>query len=204
MFDDQHGLGHDARIGWWPIGGVGEAPVSRQALADDLLGRAPAQHALAAGIVGRAEAGQQALAVAVAGDGDPQHLALDPAVEALRHPVRARRVGPGLAVLDAELAAELLEALGGEAAAAIRQHVRDPEGEGRERLLEEGPSTGLGLVVLDREVDRARALVEGHEQEPLAPFAVDRSEEHTSELQSRQYLVCRLLLEKKTHSITPP
>src|SRR3712207_8828932 len=27
-----------------------------------------------------------------------------------------------------------------------------------------------------------------------------RSEEHTSELQSRQYLVCRLLLEKKTYS----
>src|SRR3712207_8740700 len=27
--------------------------------------------------------------------------------------------------------------------------------------------------------------------------ASDRSEEHTSELQSRQYLVCRLLLEKK-------
>src|SRR3712207_9544707 len=27
---------------------------------------------------------------------------------------------------------------------------------------------------------------------------VQRSEEHTSELQSRQYLVCRLLLEKKT------
>src|SRR3712207_7391125 len=32
-----------------------------------------------------------------------------------------------------------------------------------------------------------------------------RSEEHTSELQSRQYLVCRLLLEKKTTlSPTPP
>src|SRR5947209_15530692 len=30
-----------------------------------------------------------------------------------------------------------------------------------------------------------------------AEFDVDRSEEHTSELQSRQYLVCRLLLEKK-------
>src|SRR3712207_8784689 len=29
-----------------------------------------------------------------------------------------------------------------------------------------------------------------------------RSEEHTSELQSRQYLVCRLLLEKKTISYT--
>src|SRR3712207_6876852 len=29
-----------------------------------------------------------------------------------------------------------------------------------------------------------------------------RSEEHTSELQSRQYLVCRLLLEKKTKTDT--
>src|SRR5258707_12666186 len=29
-----------------------------------------------------------------------------------------------------------------------------------------------------------------------------RSEEHTSELQSRQYLVCRLLLEKKKHTQT--
>src|SRR3712207_7273030 len=28
----------------------------------------------------------------------------------------------------------------------------------------------------------------------------DRSEEHTSELQSRQYLVCRLLLEKKNYN----
>src|SRR3712207_6896197 len=28
-----------------------------------------------------------------------------------------------------------------------------------------------------------------------------RSEEHTSELQSRQYLVCRLLLEKKKHPV---
>src|SRR3712207_8899054 len=30
------------------------------------------------------------------------------------------------------------------------------------------------------------------------PLFQARSEEHTSELQSRQYLVCRLLLEKKT------
>src|SRR5258707_8745056 len=30
---------------------------------------------------------------------------------------------------------------------------------------------------------------------------VERSEEHTSELQSRQYLVCRLLLEKKKSSL---
>src|SRR3712207_7129202 len=31
----------------------------------------------------------------------------------------------------------------------------------------------------------------------MAVFDDGRSEEHTSELQSRQYLVCRLLLEKK-------
>src|SRR3712207_8534935 len=31
----------------------------------------------------------------------------------------------------------------------------------------------------------------------------ERSEEHTSELQSRQYLVCRLLLEKKIHLRIP-
>src|SRR3712207_8694944 len=35
------------------------------------------------------------------------------------------------------------------------------------------------------------------------PAARERSEEHTSELQSRQYLVCRLLLEKKkNHYLT--
>src|SRR3712207_8233879 len=32
---------------------------------------------------------------------------------------------------------------------------------------------------------------------PLEFYYLGRSEEHTSELQSRQYLVCRLLLEKK-------
>src|SRR3712207_7004576 len=39
-----------------------------------------------------------------------------------------------------------------------------------------------------------------HLVEPLEPLGRRlslRSEEHTSELQSRQYLVCRLLLEKK-------
>src|SRR3712207_7572872 len=42
----------------------------------------------------------------------------------------------------------------------------------------------------DRDV--VDALEDGH----------DRSEEHTSELQSRQYLVCRLLLEKKKNDVT--
>src|SRR5215203_6730609 len=42
-----------------------------------------------------------------------------------------------------------------------------------------------------------------HHQVRRRPHREGRSEEHTSELQSRQYLVCRLLLEKKkTHNKT--
>src|SRR3712207_7772192 len=37
--------------------------------------------------------------------------------------------------------------------------------------------------------------------EAISAFRGTRSEEHTSELQSRQYLVCRLLLEKKNYLI---
>src|SRR5438445_5168044 len=46
---------------------------------------------------------------------------------------------------------------------------------------------------------RGRRLKEGRGSRQTLSSAVDkvRSEEHTSELQSRQYLVCRLLLEKK-------
>src|SRR3712207_6989383 len=63
--------------------------------------------------------------------------------------------------------------------------------------------------------DRALAAVEpwAKRQGILCPEAIIpkedevRSEEHTSELQSRQYLVCRLLLEKKkiyqTYNISP-
>src|SRR3712207_7035015 len=43
-----------------------------------------------------------------------------------------------------------------------------------------------------------RAAGQGGEAQPLGP--AQRSEEHTSELQSRQYLVCRLLLEKKKYN----
>src|SRR3712207_7955868 len=45
------------------------------------------------------------------------------------------------------------------------------------------------------------ALVPGEEHRALERLQA-RSEEHTSELQSRQYLVCRLLLEKKKKELT--
>src|SRR3712207_7986293 len=49
---------------------------------------------------------------------------------------------------------------------------------------------------------RARAGSAKRSRAPATAARV-RSEEHTSELQSRQYLVCRLLLEKKTTSSLP-
>src|SRR3712207_7584235 len=51
------------------------------------------------------------------------------------------------------------------------------------------------LVQVDLGVEADAALVRP------ASAVVLRSEEHTSELQSRQYLVCRLLLEKKKKTI---
>src|SRR3712207_7275362 len=51
-----------------------------------------------------------------------------------------------------------------------------------------------------------RCAVTGSRVVQESPFEffksqVERSEEHTSELQSRQYLVCRLLLEKKKYNL---
>src|SRR3712207_7168006 len=56
---------------------------------------------------------------------------------------------------------------------------------------------------LDRKRLGFRAARDAHDAARMAVVARlvekrgERSEEHTSELQSRQYLVCRLLLEKK-------
>src|SRR5947209_19375212 len=46
----------------------------------------------------------------------------------------------------------------------------------------------------------SQSLWPRHDSDPLCRDR-RRSEEHTSELQSRQYLVCRLLLEKKKNNI---
>src|SRR5947209_12267073 len=54
-----------------------------------------------------------------------------------------------------------------------------------------------GRVTAAFRADKVRARAVGPDLEL-------RSEEHTSELQSRQYLVCRLLLEKKKHNNPSP
>src|SRR3712207_8392665 len=73
-------------------------------------------------------------------------------------------------------------ALGTGAKAGRHAHVRDDP---------------LGLRRFDLRPYRQDAA--GREELHAVPA---RSEEHTSELQSRQYLVCRLLLEKKKHTTT--
>src|SRR3712207_7714332 len=55
-------------------------------------------------------------------------------------------------------------------------------------------------IFLGAELEKIYGAIESGSGDAATP---QRSEEHTSELQSRQYLVCRLLLEKKKHSITP-
>src|SRR3712207_8435248 len=55
-------------------------------------------------------------------------------------------------------------------------------------------SMGLPEYTIEREPD---CLPIGRKLDRLIETLFPRSEEHTSELQSRQYLVCRLLLEKK-------
>src|SRR3989449_7607819 len=60
---------------------------------------------------------------------------------------------------------------------------------------------GKGMRLVSREDDLTEAL-RAARAEAGAAFGDARSEEHTSELQSRLHLVCRLLLEKKKTSHT--
>src|SRR3712207_9542764 len=61
-----------------------------------------------------------------------------------------------------------------------------------------GDAASAGDVLEERhDVVGLLGAAEGDEQHGVVGGEYRRSEEHTSELQSRQYLVCRLLLEKK-------
>src|SRR3712207_7085998 len=78
-------------------------------------------------------------------------------------------------------------------------------GDGGAEEVPGGPQRlGAARVVVRGALDIARAGRQRSQHQVVQGAPVDvpelgRSEEHTSELQSRQYLVCRLLLEKKKH-----
>src|SRR5215203_6474960 len=63
-----------------------------------------------------------------------------------------------------------------------------------QRADEHGDKERADLGPVERQLQRLR-------RDKVAGEHQQRSEEHTSELQSRQYLVCRLLLEKKKNNI---
>src|SRR3712207_7783988 len=73
-------------------------------------------------------------------------------------------------------------------------------------LFRSGPEAAVGVAPDGRYLHLASHLSHqpgrplgdlGAVRDEHEPDHQERSEEHTSELQSRQYLVCRLLLEKK-------
>src|SRR3712207_7015029 len=65
------------------------------------------------------------------------------------------------------------------------------------QVLEGAPH--LALESIGDDIARAVDGSLSRDEDEFADTGRGRSEEHTSELQSRQYLVCRLLLEKKRH-----
>src|SRR3712207_8269908 len=68
----------------------------------------------------------------------------------------------------------------------------------KQTLICQGNSSAAAQTLDDED-----GLYSATDHDGLRTLLKGRSEEHTSELQSRQYIVCRLLLEKKTvHS--PP
>src|SRR5258707_6577314 len=82
----------------------------------------------------------------------------------------------------------------------------------RSRLVDQLPfePAPMSTNVLLRKVVTPPDPAHAFPLEEAPPFETDhpagllRSEEHTSELQSRQYLVCRLLLEKKKNRQRTP
>src|SRR5258708_24946099 len=77
----------------------------------------------------------------------------------------------------------------------------------RQRNVDRGARRGALGQRRDPRLAAARRLAhhiaeDGSEQrDAVLLLAIDRSEEHTSELQSPDHLVCRLLLEKKRYAI---
>src|SRR3712207_6957801 len=77
---------------------------------------------------------------------------------------------------------------------------RSPLLQGARLTAFEAAALGIPHAVIP---DGVAASVLGSGEVDVILVGADRSEEHTSELQSRQYFVCRLLLEKKKNTSTP-
>src|SRR5690348_11332645 len=90
------------------------------------------------------------------------------------------------------------DGLGADLDAAIEQGLRMVR-EGADMLDIGGESTRPGHepVTAAEEIQRVDGVVRALAADAGVPISIDRSEEHTAELQSPVHLVCRLLLGKK-------
>src|SRR5690625_7079938 len=131
----------------------------------------------------------------------PQCIALQLTIDADRLSGRQETrcpfcLGGYLERADVELVVEL-------ARAVVSRDADRPGAEIRFRdLRSEGPviiPDAIAAFLAQACIERPEGCTVGFEDTDLEPIAllVLRSEEHTSELQSRGHLVCRLLLEKK-------
>src|SRR3712207_8415664 len=77
-----------------------------------------------------------------------------------------------------------------------RSHARRADQRDQVPVRERDVDPRIGLAKDDPVAEDEHERGHAHDHRHLA-----RSEEHTSELQSRQYLVCRLLLEKKKQAL---
>src|SRR2546421_7907453 len=87
----------------------------------------------------------------------------------------------------------------------FRSHARIRRSQDEGRVAADLPMDRVVLTLKsspEQEADLERFLAE--QQDPSSPHYHERSEEHTSELQSRSDLVCRLLLEKKKKNGNKP
>src|SRR5258708_30929008 len=78
----------------------------------------------------------------------------------------------------------------------FRSHQMVPDGMGSSMRSVSVSPAGVSVALSRTGIRPTRAA-------PNTPHMRSRSEEHTSELQSPDHLVCRLLLDKKTHLPVP-
>src|SRR5690625_6901670 len=84
----------------------------------------------------------------------------------------------------------------GEKVSVKDQQNKHPDGDARVCNIEYRPEK-LKIISSDQRNPVRPDRIDHRKVEHVDDFSMKRSEEHTSELQSRGHLVCRLLLEKK-------
>src|SRR3712207_6062684 len=119
----------------------------------------------------------------------PEARALRASVQEIREKAGDVPEGPTLPIEERK--PSIVEEKVRDAATEVKTSVGYELGQASKTVKEKMRDVGEAVMNVDVE-GAARQAAGG-----IKDFAQSRSEEHTSELQSRQYLVCRLLLEKK-------